>query len=77
MLSHYHRYDFKVSEIVKKLRNTYELIGTIYLGPDAIPQNDTKVGLHDKVFAIEEVVPLSERTEEYKDLMKTQTEKSK
>lgn len=71
------RYDFKVSEIMKKLRNSYELLGTIYLGPDAIPQNDTKVALHDKIFAIEKVVPLADRTEEYSELMKTEPEKSK
>ncbi|KAJ8737282.1 hypothetical protein PYW07_000553 [Mythimna separata] len=67
-------YDFKVAEI-KKLRATYELIGTLYLGPDAVPQNDTKLKVLDKIYAIEEVVPLAKRTEEYKKMMATPPEK--
>ncbi|KAJ2954656.1 hypothetical protein O0L34_g2952 [Tuta absoluta] len=67
-------YDFTVCEI-KKLRTSYELIGTLYLGPEAIPQNDTVVRIHDKIFAIEEVTPLEQRNEEYKELMKTAPEK--
>lgn len=62
---------------IKKLRTSYELIGTLYLGPDAVPQNDTRVRVHDKIFMIEEVVPLETRSEEYKTLMVTQPEKSK
>ncbi|KAG6459380.1 hypothetical protein O3G_MSEX011347 [Manduca sexta] len=69
-----HWYDFKVAEI-KKLRTNYELIGTLYLGPDAVPQNDTKVRLQDKIFAIEEVVPLAKRSNEYKQMMLTPPEK--
>ena len=61
---------------IKKLRVLYELIGTLYLGPDAVPQNDTKVRVHDKIYAIEEVVPLAQRTEEYKKMMVTPPEKS-
>ncbi|CAF4744509.1 unnamed protein product [Pieris macdunnoughi] len=61
-------YDFKVEE-VKKGRRGYELVGTLYLGQDAIPQNDTKVPIHDKIFAIEEIVPLAKRSEEYKKLI--------
>ncbi|XP_013184973.1 E3 ubiquitin-protein ligase UHRF1 [Amyelois transitella] len=61
-------YDFKIDEI-KKQRTNYELVGTIYLGPDAVPQNDTKVKVNDKIFAIEEVVPMAERTKEYQKLM--------
>ncbi|XP_045784907.1 E3 ubiquitin-protein ligase UHRF1-like [Maniola jurtina] len=57
-------YDFKVDEI-KKHRKTYELTGTIYLGPESVPQNNTSTVVKDKVFAIEEPVPLSRRTEEY------------
>ncbi|XP_048006035.1 E3 ubiquitin-protein ligase UHRF1-like [Leguminivora glycinivorella] len=67
-------YDFKVEEI-KKLRLTHELIGTLYLGPEAVPQNDTRARVHDKIFAIEDMVPLAERTEEYKEMMITQPEK--
>lgn len=70
------RYDFKVAEI-KKLRATYELIGTLYLGPDAVPQNDTKLKVLDKIYAIEEVVPLVQRTEEYRKMMAAPPEKSK
>ncbi|CAG9782394.1 unnamed protein product [Diatraea saccharalis] len=69
-----HWYDFKVDEI-KKLRTSYELLGTLYLGADAVPQNDTKVKVHDKIFAIEDVVPLTERTEELRKIMTTETEK--
>ncbi|KAH9643541.1 hypothetical protein HF086_016748 [Spodoptera exigua] len=69
-----HWYDFKISEI-KKFRAIYELIGTLYLGPDAVPQNDTKVRVIDKIFAIEEVVPLAQRTEKYKKMMITPPEK--
>lgn len=68
------RYDFTVNEI-KKLRTTFELVGTLYLGPEAIPQNDTKVKVNDKIFAIEEVVPLDQRGEQYKKMMATQPEK--
>ncbi|XP_063837600.1 E3 ubiquitin-protein ligase UHRF1-like [Ostrinia nubilalis] len=67
-------YDFKVDEI-KKLRTSYELIGTLYLGADAVPQNDTRVKVHDKIFSVEEVVPLDQRTEEYKKMMVTPPEK--
>ncbi|XP_049885091.1 E3 ubiquitin-protein ligase UHRF1-like [Pectinophora gossypiella] len=67
-------YDFTVQEI-KKLRTSYELIGTLYLGLDSIPQNETVVKLHDKIFAIEEVVPLDKRTKEYEMMMVTQPEK--
>ncbi|XP_011568402.3 E3 ubiquitin-protein ligase UHRF1 [Plutella xylostella] len=66
-------YDFKVDEI-KKLRTSHELIGTLYLGPDAVPQNDTKVRVHDKIFAIEET-PLPDRSEEYRKMMVTPTER--
>lgn len=71
-----HRYDFTVSEI-KKNRTTYELVGTLYLGPEAVPQNDTQVKVHDKIFNIEEVIPLEKRTEEYKRMMATPPEKRK
>lgn len=47
------------------------------MGPDAVPQNDTKVRVFDKILAIEEVVPLAKRTEEYKKIMVTAPEKSK
>ncbi|XP_045779852.1 E3 ubiquitin-protein ligase UHRF1-like [Maniola jurtina] len=57
-------YDFKVDQ-VKKQRKTYELTGTLYLGPESVPQDDTSVVVKDKVFAIEEPVPLLKRTEEY------------
>lgn len=67
-------YDFKVSEI-KKIRGTHELTGTLYLGPDAVPQNDTRIRVQDKIFAIEEVVPLAERSEEYKNIIATLPEK--
>ncbi|CAH2985650.1 unnamed protein product [Chilo suppressalis] len=67
-------YDFKVNEI-KKLRASYELVGTLYLGAEAVPQDDTKVKIHDKIFVIEEVVPLSERSDEYKKMMTTPPEK--
>ncbi|CAH0703679.1 unnamed protein product [Spodoptera exigua] len=69
-----HWYDFKIAEI-KKFRAIYELIGTLYLGPDAVPQNDTKVRVIDKIFAIEEVVPLAQRTQKYKKMMITPPEK--
>lgn len=71
-----YRYDFKIEEI-KKLRSTYELLGTIYLGPEAVPQNDTKVKVLDKIFAIEEVVPLADRSLDQKNTMATQPDKSK
>lgn len=61
---------------IKKLRTSHELIGTLYLGPDAVPQNDTKVRVHDKIFAIEET-PLPDRSEEYRKMMVTPTERSK
>lgn len=61
---YFSRYDFKVDEI-KKLRTSYEIVGTLYLGPDSVPQNDTKVKIHDKIFTIEEPVPLEKRTEDY------------
>ncbi|CAG4977879.1 unnamed protein product [Colias eurytheme] len=67
-------FDFKVDE-VKKLRKNYELIGTLYLGQEAIPQNDTKAYVHDKIFAIEEVVPLADRTEDYKKMIAEPPEK--
>ncbi|KAM3968509.1 E3 ubiquitin-protein ligase UHRF1 [Aphomia sociella] len=69
-----HWYDFKVDEI-KKLRAVYELVGTLYLGPEAIPQNNTKARVLDKIFEIEEVVPLAQRNEEYKKMMVTQPDK--
>lgn len=53
------------------------LIGTIYLGPEAVPQNDTTVTVLDKIFAIEKVVPVIERTATYKALMTTPPENSK
>ncbi|CAH2036157.1 unnamed protein product, partial [Iphiclides podalirius] len=71
-----HWYDFRIDEI-KKFRSSYELIGTLYLGVDSVPQNDTKVKVHDKIFVIEEVVPVDCRTEEYKIAMITQPEKSR
>lgn len=74
--NYYYRYDFKIEEI-KKLRSTYELLGTIYLGPEAVPQNDTKVKVLDKIFAIEEVVPLADRSLDQKNTMATQPDKSK
>ncbi|XP_050683115.1 E3 ubiquitin-protein ligase UHRF1-like isoform X2 [Leptidea sinapis] len=64
-----HWYDFKIDE-VQKNRNKYKLVGTIYLGKDAIPQDDTTAPIHDKIFAIEEAVPVNERTDEYKTLTK-------
>ncbi|XP_026756776.2 E3 ubiquitin-protein ligase UHRF1-like [Galleria mellonella] len=67
-------YDFKIEEI-KEARRSYSLVGTIYLGSEAIPQNNTEVRISDKIFAIEEVIPLAERTEEYKKMMVTQPEK--
>ncbi|XP_053623803.1 E3 ubiquitin-protein ligase UHRF1-like [Plodia interpunctella] len=67
-------YDFKVDEI-KKQRTNYELVGTLYLGPEAVPQNDTKVRVNDKIFAIEEVVALADRSEVYKKLMITPPDK--
>ncbi|XP_034839518.1 E3 ubiquitin-protein ligase UHRF1-like [Maniola hyperantus] len=57
-------YDFKVQQ-VKKQRKAYELTGTLYLGSESVPQNDTNIVVRDKVFSIEEPVPLSKRTEEY------------
>ncbi|XP_073950182.1 E3 ubiquitin-protein ligase UHRF1-like isoform X2 [Choristoneura fumiferana] len=67
-------YDFKIEEI-KKLRTSHELLGTIYLGPEAVPQNDTKVRVLDKIFAIEEVVPLADRSLDQKNTMATQPDK--
>ncbi|CAG4983934.1 unnamed protein product [Parnassius apollo] len=67
-------YDFKIDEI-KKLRSSYELVGTLYLGADSVPQNETKVKLHDKVFAIEEVVLVDQRSEVQKKMMKMQPDK--
>ncbi|XP_063392583.1 E3 ubiquitin-protein ligase UHRF1-like [Cydia fagiglandana] len=67
-------YDFKVEEI-KKLRLTHELMGTLYLGPEAVPQNDTRARVHDKIFAIEDIVPLAERTDQYNQMMITQPDK--
>ncbi|XP_026331879.1 E3 ubiquitin-protein ligase UHRF1-like [Hyposmocoma kahamanoa] len=67
-------YDFTLSEI-KKTRTTYELVGTLYLGPEAVPQNETQVKVHDKIFNIEEVIPLEKRSEEYKRMMATLPEK--
>lgn len=67
-------FDFKVSEI-RKLRTSYDLVGTLYLGPEAVPQNDTKIRLQDKIFAIEEVVPLEKRSDEYNRLMTMNPEK--
>lgn len=69
-----HWYDFKVSEI-KKLQKSYELIGTLYLGPEAVPQHDSKIKLHDSIYAIEKVVPLSKRSEKCNKIMNTPTEK--
>ncbi|XP_032527455.2 E3 ubiquitin-protein ligase UHRF1-like [Danaus plexippus] len=70
-------YDFKVDEI-KKLRTSYEIVGTLYLGPDSVPQNDTKVKIHDKIFTIEEPVPLEKRTEDYlKSIQETPAARSK
>ncbi|XP_075990910.1 E3 ubiquitin-protein ligase UHRF1-like [Anticarsia gemmatalis] len=57
-------FDFKVGEI-KKTRAVYELIGTLYLGPDAVP-SETRVRVHDKIFAIEAPVPVAERTADFK-----------
>ncbi|XP_021188039.3 E3 ubiquitin-protein ligase UHRF1 [Helicoverpa armigera] len=62
-------YDFKVANI-KKVRSTYELKGTLYLGADAIP-NDTSVRVLDKIYAIEEVVPLAKRSDDYNKMMVT------
>ncbi|XP_047544031.1 E3 ubiquitin-protein ligase UHRF1-like [Vanessa atalanta] len=67
-------YDFKVDE-VKKLRINYELVGTLYLGPDSIPQNDTKVRVHDKIFVLEQPVPVAERNNEYSKLISEAPEK--
>ncbi|XP_014357936.2 E3 ubiquitin-protein ligase UHRF1 [Papilio machaon] len=67
-------YDFKVEEI-KKIRSGHELVGTLYLGADSVPQNETKVTVLDKIFAIEEVVPVKERTKQYTTMMKTNPEK--
>ncbi|XP_045458310.1 E3 ubiquitin-protein ligase UHRF1-like [Melitaea cinxia] len=67
-------YDFKVDE-VKKLRVNYELVGTLYLGPDSVPQNDTKVKVHDKIFAIDEPVPVADRNEEYVKIISEPPEK--
>lgn len=53
------------------------MVGTLYLGPDAVPQNDTKAKVVDKIFLIEEIIPLAERSVEYQELMKTQTDRSK
>ncbi|XP_072931393.1 E3 ubiquitin-protein ligase UHRF1-like [Epargyreus clarus] len=63
-------YDFKVDKILK-IRNGYNLLGTLYLGSDAIPQHDTTVRVHDKIFLIEDVVPLQLRTDEYNKKMCT------
>lgn len=59
------------------MRANYELIGTLYLGPDAVPQNDTRVRVLDKIFAIEDVIPVAQRTEEYKKMVAAPPEKSK
>lgn len=72
---HNFRYDFKVDE-VKKLRVNYEFVGTLYLGPDSVPQNDTKVKVHDKIFAIEEPVPVADRNEKYEKITSEAPEKS-
>ncbi|XP_023951353.2 E3 ubiquitin-protein ligase UHRF1 [Bicyclus anynana] len=57
-------YDFKVEQILK-MKRTYNLIGTLYLGLESVPQNDTKVQVKDKIFAIEKPIPLEERSQEY------------
>ncbi|XP_052746622.1 E3 ubiquitin-protein ligase UHRF1 [Bicyclus anynana] len=57
-------YDFKVEQILK-IKRTYSLIGTLYLGLESIPQNNTKVQVKDKIFDIEKPVPLQERSQEY------------
>ncbi|CAB3258852.1 unnamed protein product [Arctia plantaginis] len=67
-------YDFKISEI-KKIRSNYELIGTLYLGPDAVPQNETRARVLDKIFAIEQVVPVAKRTDDDRKMMTTQPDK--
>ncbi|KAL4717783.1 hypothetical protein ACJJTC_000932 [Scirpophaga incertulas] len=67
-------YDFKVDKI-KKNRLDYELVGTLYLGPGEVTQNETCIKLHDRIYAIEEVLPLEIRTEDYNKLMTTPTAK--
>lgn len=62
---------------IKKTHTTYELVGTLYLGPEAVPQNETQVKLNDKIFNIEEVIPVDKRSEEYKQMMVTLPEKRK
>lgn len=49
----------------------------MYLGPEAVPQNETQVKVHDKIFNIEEVIPLEKRSEKYKQMMVTLPEKRK
>ncbi|XP_068626889.1 E3 ubiquitin-protein ligase UHRF1-like [Battus philenor] len=67
-------YDFKV-EGITKLRKNYMLVGTMYLGKDSVPQHDTKVKVHDKIFAIEEVIPVAQRSDKCHKAMKVQPEK--
>lgn len=52
-------------------------MGTLYIGAESIPQNDTKAKILDYIYEIEEVVPLSKRTEEYQKMMTTPTAKSR
>lgn len=47
------------------------------MGPEAVPQNETQVKVHDKIFNIEEVIPLEKRSEEYKRMMATLPDKRK
>ncbi|XP_059059747.1 E3 ubiquitin-protein ligase UHRF1-like [Achroia grisella] len=67
-------YDFKIDKI-NKLRSVYELVGTLYSGSEVVPQNDTIVRVLDKIYTIDEVVPLAKRSKEYKKMMITQPDK--
>ncbi|KAJ0183607.1 hypothetical protein K1T71_000030 [Dendrolimus kikuchii] len=66
-------YDFKVLEIKTK-RTTHELLGEIYIGPNYEPEM-LIVTVIDKIYKIEEPVPLDQQTDKYRKLMTTETDK--
>lgn len=69
------RYDFTVHEI-KKQRKYDEILGTLHHGNEILVNNVT-VKCHDKIFAIESVIPLAMRTKEYDQIMIKETPRSK
>lgn len=76
-LSYFHRYDFEMIDKAPVSRYNYDLVGIIYVGSEAVPQSDIRVRLYSDLYLIEEVIPLAQRTQEYKELMTTETYKSR